>query len=107
MKKLILATAVALALAGCASSIPEVSRYDGQTMTMQIRATQQHWELIIDGQVVANHPVVTWQSAINMNGVYKGKPVMARMYYRSNGWSAVYVADVFIEGQLVETLTIQ
>lgn len=97
-----------LLLAGCAESIPEVSYYDGRNITMQMRATpENNWELLIDGEIVVQQKVKAFRSNETLNGVYKGKPVMVRRYLRSNGWASTHVADVFIDGRLVETLVLQ
>lgn len=97
-----------LLLAGCAESIPEVSYYDGRNITMQMRATpDSNWELLIDGEIVVQQKVRAFSSNETMNGVYKTKPVMVRRYMRSNGWTSTHVADVFIDGKLVETLILQ
>ena len=97
-----------LLMAGCAESIPEVSYYDGHNITMQMRATpESNWELLIDGEIVVQQKVQAFNSNETLNGVYKGKPVMVRRYFRSNGWASTHVADVFIDGRLVETLVLQ
>lgn len=106
MKNVILAAVAAISLAACAQSIPETSVVDGRSTIMQIRATpNSEWEFLMDGQVVAKDAVaLTFDNTLH--GVYQGQPVAVRMYLRSNGWVAHKVADVFINGQLVETLII-
>ncbi|WP_417245320.1 hypothetical protein [Celeribacter sp.] len=97
-----------LLLAACAESIPEVSYYDGRNITIQMRATpESNWEVLIDGEIVVQEKTKAFSTNETLHGMYKGKPVMVRRYLRSNGWTSTHVADVFIDGQLVETLVLQ
>ena len=106
MKRLLFV--MVLAVAGCAESIPEISYVNGQTVMMQFRATpENNWELLIDGEIVVQQKTTVFSSNETLTGTYKGDPVMVRRYYRSNGWVLTHVADVFVGGQLVETLVIQ
>lgn len=95
-------------LAACAESIPEIAHYNGQSVTIQLRATPANeWELLIDNDIVVKQKVEPFSTNETLRGTYKGKPVMVRRYFRSNGWTQAHVADVFIGGQLIETLVIQ
>lgn len=106
MKNLILSTAIALTLSACAQSIAETAQINGESTSIQVRATPNNeWELLFDGQIVAKDSA-KWTFDNTLHGSYGGQPVMARLYYRSNGWSAHKVADVFVDGQLIETLVI-
>ena len=106
MKRTILSLIAAASLAACAQSVAETSYVNGNATVMQIRATPEaEWELLMDGQVVAKDGVgMTFDNTLH--GSYKGQPVSARLYYRSNGWTSHKVADVFVNGQMVETLII-
>ena len=108
MKKVAIIAALmgATIVSACAQSISETSYVDGQQVMMQVRATPNaEWEFLINGQVVAKDKV---QMAFDnvLTGVHNGKQYTVRMYYRSNGWVAHKTADVFADGQLVETLVI-
>lgn len=106
MKPTTLTLCAALALSACAASIPETTRYDGESMIMQIKSDSEKWFLTIDGEIVATNPIWQMSAENTLRGSYKGKPVVVNMYYRGNGFTSRYVGDVYIGGEMVEMLVV-
>lgn len=107
LKSTLAALALATAtLSGCATSFTEVSHYGGETYTLQVRATPERWETVINGEIAAVGPLFSTNTEIAMTGSYRGKQILTRVYYRSNGWTMHKVADVFMDGVLIETLVL-
>ncbi len=95
-------------VAACAESIPEIAHYDGRNISVQMRSTpESNWELLIDGEIVVQQKIKAFRTNETLHGSFNEEPVLVRRYIRSNGWTSTHVADVFIGGQLVETLVIQ
>ena len=107
MNNTLIAALVAVSLTACSQSIPETTYINGNQAIVQMRATPNaEWELLMDGQIVARKSVNLLTYDDVLHGNYKGQPVTARMYLRSNGWVSHKVADIFVNGQLVETLVL-
>ncbi len=101
-----------LALASCTQhSAPEVGYYNGQQL--QIRAEVEPGvftgtlKLFIDEELIVDQESkVFGGSSQSFTGKWKGRNVIARATYVENLFSAYYLIDVFVNGQLVETLTV-
>jgi hypothetical protein len=94
-------------LSSCATSIPETTNYNGKPMIMQVKARPGAvWEFYIDGQLIMEKQANVFEGMPVMHGTWKGKPIMVKLQMVSNGWSAMKTADVFIDGQLIETLVV-
>jgi hypothetical protein len=108
MKYIKLAIAAGIILiSSCAQSIPETTNFNGKAMTMHLKATTgAAWEFYINGELVIHHKIKAFEGMPVMNGTWRGKPVMIKMQMVSSGWTTMKTADVFIDGQLVETLVV-
>lgn len=112
MRFLVVVLAATLTLASCTQhSAPEVGYYNGQKL--QIRAEVEAGafngvlKLYIDEELTVDQRSKTFGgSSQSFTGKWKGRNVVARVTYVQNLFSAYHLIDVFIEGQLVETLTI-
>ena len=113
MKKLMLVVTVAFAgLAGCTQySIPETAYFQGQSY--QVRAEVEPGafdgtlKLYIDEELVIDQRSKAFGgSSQTFTGSWKGKSVTARATAVQQLMSAYTRVDVFVDGQLIETLTI-
>ena len=107
--KTLLGIAMAVSISACTTSVPEVTRYEDETLTITMRALEGQynmWQITFN-----NEPVITarggfWTLDKPLIGTWRGKQVMARKYYRGNGWVSNLVADIFVDGELIETLVL-
>ena len=108
-------TAAALSIslmAGCATtSAPEVATYNGQQLQISATATPGMFdgqlELFINKEkVIDQRSKAFGGSSQTFEGTWNGLPVTARATRVQNMLSAYTQVDVFINGQLVETLTV-
>ncbi len=105
--------AAALAISACTqTSTPEIATFEGQRLTIQAEAKPlplgaAEVMVKIDGETVINQKSqVFGGSSQTFNGSWNGRPVSARATRIQNFVSSYTQIDVFIGGQLVETLTI-
>ena len=113
MKKRYVLTLVACLLgAGCTQySAPELSRYSGEPLQISAEATpgvlDAEYRVFINGDMVIKKRSKTFGgTSQNFTGRWRGKRVLARATRVQNFLSAYTQIDVFIDGQLVETLTV-
>jgi len=100
------------AMAACAqTSAPEVTQFEGRTLTISATATpglmDAEFQIFIDGETVINQRSQAFGgSSQNFEGSWNGRRVTARATRVQNFVSSYTQIDVFIGGQLVETLVV-
>ncbi len=106
---LILITA---SISGCATtSAPEVGIYNGQQVSVSAKMIpgliDSEVFLYIDNTlVIKDRTAPLGGSSQSLKGQWNGKPVVARLTQIENLLSSYTQIDVFVAGQLVETLTV-
>ena len=112
MRNFIVAAGLALALSACAQqSIPEFAVYGKEKLQLEATAVpgliDAQFSLKINGEeVVRGRTVPFGGSSQSFEGVWQGKKVLARAT-RVQKWASTYtMIDVFIGGELVETLVV-
>lgn len=115
MKKLVVAATLALAgvtTAACTQhSAPEVARFENQQIQISAQVTpgmiDAEFRLYIDGDLVIKQRSQPFGgSSQTFDGTWKSNRVMSRVTRVHNFMSQYHQIDVFIDGQLVETLTV-
>lgn len=113
MKTQVLAFAVALTtLSACVTtSAPEITTYQGQRLQISAVVTPGMFDgelqLFINEQMVIKQRSQAFGgTSQSFEGSWNGRRVTARATRVQNMLSAFTQIDVFIEGQLVETLTV-
>ena len=108
MKYIKLAIAAGIILiSSCAQSIPETTTFGGKQMMVHLKATTNAtWEFYINGELVITHKINAFEGLPVMNGTWRGKHVMIKMQMVSSGFTTMKTADVYIDGQRVETLVV-
>lgn len=101
-----------LGLSACTTtSAPEVGYYDGKPITIRAEVepglVDSNLNLYIQDELVVNQRSKAFGgSSQSFKGSWRGKPVIARATKIENFLSSYTQIDVFIAGQLVETLTV-
>jgi len=104
--------ALMVILAGCAhTSAPEIAHFNGQKLQISAEVNPGLFDgeltLFIDGDIVIKERSQAFGgSSQSFEGTWKGHQVTARATTVYNLLSHYTQIDVFIAGQLVETLTI-
>jgi hypothetical protein len=113
MKHLIVLVFFAVpSLSGCVqSSAPEVTQFGNERLQISANVTpglvDGELELFINGErVIKQRSQAFGGSSQNFQGIWKGKQVVARATRVENFLSSYTMIDVFISGQMVETLTV-
>ena len=102
----------AASLSGCVqTSAPEVTQYGNERLQIAAKVTpglfDGELQLFINGQLVIKERSQAFGgSSQTFNGTWKGKQVVARATKVENFLSSYVMIDVFIGGQMVETLTV-
>lgn len=101
-----------LVLTGCVTtSAPEVTQFQGRTLQISAQVTPGLFDgrliLIINNEVAIDQRSQAFGgSSQSFEGVWDGRQVTARATRVQNMFSSYVQIDVFIGGQLVETLTV-
>ena|SRR6056297_3533697 len=104
--------AVVLWLAACAqTSAPEVAQFNNERLQISATVTPGMFDgelkLFINEELVINQRSQAFGgSSQTFEGAWQGRQVTARATRVQNFMSAYTQIDVFIQGQLVETLTV-
>jgi len=114
MKKLLVAAALATTAVTTACtqhSAPEVARFENQQIQIAAQVTpgmiDAEFRLYIDGDLVIKQRSQPFGgSSQTFDGTWKSNRVMSRVTRVHNFMSQYHQIDVFIDGQLVETLTV-
>ena len=99
-------------LVACAQqSVPEISQYQGQRIEITARATPSLFDaefiLFINGKEVINDRTKPFGgTSQTFEGVWNGKPVRARATAVQKFASSYTMIDVFINGDLVDTIVV-
>ena len=111
-RRIFIGLAAASTVMGCVqTSAPEVTSYRGERLEIAASAKPGLFdaELVvsINGEQVINQRSQAFGgSSQTFSGVWRGRPVTARATRVQNFVSAYTQVDVFISGELVETLTV-
>jgi len=101
-----------LVVAGCTQqSVPEMSQYNGQRIELLAKATpgliDAEFVLFINReQVIKQRTKPFGGSSQTFKGTWNGRNVVARVTAVSKFMSHYTMIDVFIDGVLVDTLTV-
>jgi hypothetical protein len=101
-----------LFVAGCAqTSAPEVAQFNNERLQISAKVTPGLFDgelkLFINEELVINQRSQAFGgSSQSFEGTWQGRQVTARATRVQNFMSAYTQIDVFIEGQIVETLTV-
>ena len=113
MKRLLVCALLAVpCLSACVqSSAPEVTQFGNERLQISANLTpglvDGELELFINGErVIKQRSQAFGGSSQSFQGNWKGKQVVARATRVENFLSSYTMIDVFIAGQMVETLTV-
>jgi len=112
MKKLLLAACLAALASGCTQhSAPEFATYQGERIQIEVTATpgmvDSKYVLTFNGEpVIEQRSQAFGGSSQVFKGSWRGKDVTARATRVQNLMSSYVQIDVFVGGQLIETLTV-
>lgn len=111
MRVFLLAAVLSFAASCTTTSAPEVAYYDNEQINIQAEVQPGAFDgllkLYINEQVVIEQRSKAFGgTSQTFRGVWRGKPVTARATMVQNMLSNYTQIDVFIDGTLVETLTV-
>ena len=112
MRNFLAATLLAVLVAACTQqSAPEFAIYNGESIQIEVTSTpgliDAEYVLKINGEPVIKQRSQAFGGSLQVfDGSWRGKKVSARTTRVQNMFSTYTQVDVFIDGQLVETLTV-
>ena len=111
VRSIIAILTLSMLLFSCTTTAPsEVAYYEGEKIKIdavgETRLLSGHLLLKINDEVVIDEENTSFASSHTFEGSWKGKPVRARATAVSTMFTSYIMLDVFIDGELVDTLSL-